>query len=182
MNPMTTPDNELMAAVRAGDADCEAAFRELYRRYADRVYRYALKVVNGDARAADILQDTFMKFLVVLRNGELIENVPAFLMRICRNLCLDLRRNERMDFIDPQLITLATEDESLEDRDLQEHLSAAIASLPDHYREALVMHVYGGLSYAEICEATESSLPMVRNRISRARQWLRSALLPLFRN
>jgi DNA-directed RNA polymerase specialized sigma24 family protein len=58
--------------------------------------------------------------------------------------------------------------------DLQRGLDA----LPEDERVALLLGEMGGLSYAEIAEATASTVPAVRSRIYRARQTLRARLLP----
>lgn len=176
----TINDRELLDAIRAGDEGAEAAFRIVYDRHSQRVYAYCLKSLRSESRAGDIAQDVFMRLLITVRNGTMIENLPAFLMRICRNLCLNVHRDEHLTYIEPEKTDGVDENgETPEARDLREHIKKAINELPDEFREALVLQLYSGLSYAEICEVTGDTLPTIRHRISRAKQRLRTVLLPL---
>ena len=175
-----TPDRELIDAIRANGDEAEPAFRTLYDRYAKRLYAYGLKVLRSESRAGDIAQDTFLRFLVAIRRGDQIENVAAYLLRITRNLCLNVRRDEHLTYVEPEDIDpIDDHNETPEEADMRQHVLRAMDRLPDVYREALVLQMYGGLSYAEICDVTGETLPTIRHRISRAKQRLRSYLLPL---
>lgn len=176
----TSPDRELIDAIRVNDEHAEPAFRFLYERYGKRLYAYGLKVLRSESRASDIVQDTFLRFLTAIRRGDQIENLPAYLLRITRNLCLNVRRDEHLSYVEPDDIDPIDEHrETPEDADMRQHVLRALDRLPEAYREALVLQMYGGLSYAEICEATGETLPTIRHRISRAKQRLRTYLLPL---
>lgn len=178
-DPTTYQDRELVAMIHAGQTDAEKAFRVLYNRYVKRLYLYCLKIMGSQATARDIVQDVFLKFLIKVREGEIIESTPAYLMTIARNLCLNQRRNGRIEYMDLENIMPATEDHPYETKDIHAHLQTAMAALPTAYRETLILQIYGGLSYAEICEVTGETLPVVRHRISRAKQKLRTLLLPI---
>jgi RNA polymerase sigma-70 factor (ECF subfamily) len=176
----TSSDRELVDAIRVNDQQAEPAFRILYDRYGKRLYAYGLKVLRTESRASDIVQDTFLRLLTSIRRGDQIENVPAYLLRITRNLCLNARRDEHLSYMDPEHIDLIDEHRELpEDADMRQHVLRALDRLPDVYREAIVLQMYSGLSYAEICDVTGESLPTIRHRISRAKQRLRTYLLPL---
>ena len=176
----TIHDRELLDQIRSGDEGAEPAFRVVYDRYVNRVHAYCLKSLRSESRAGDITQDVFMRLLITVRNGTMIENLPAFLMRICRNLCLNVHRDEHLTYIEPELTDGIDENaETPEGRDLREHIKKAIDELPPEFREALVLQLYSGLSYAEICEVTGETLPTIRHRISRAKHRLRIVLTPL---
>ena len=176
----TSPDRDLVDAIRANDDQAEPAFRIIYDRYGKRLYAYGLKVLRSESRARDITQDTFLRFLTAVRRGDQIENLAAYLLRITRNLCLNVRRDEHLTYTEPEHIDPIDEHrETPEDADMRQHVLRALERLPEAYREALVLQMYGGLSYAEICEATGETLPTIRHRISRAKQRLRTYLLPL---
>lgn len=176
----TYQDRELMAHVARGSAEAEPAFAEIYRRYARRLYLYSYKVMGTQATARDVVQDVFLKFLLKVREGLIVDSVPAFLLTMARNLCLNHKRDARVEYMEPDLLPVGVMEHDHDRDELLAHVSAAMQTLPPQYREALMMQVYGGLSYAEICEALNETLPVVRHRISRAKQRLRAALLPLF--
>lgn len=173
-------DRDLAEMIRQNGPQAEPAFRELYHRYAKRVYAYSLKALMDPATARDIVQDTFVRVLMRIRSGEVIESMIAFIMTICRNLCLNHKRDARMEYIEPDQIELVSHDEPYERRETSKLVADALQSLPEAYREPLLLQVYGGLSYVEICEVTGDSLPSVRHRIARAKIKLREILQPIY--
>lgn len=173
-------DRELLHWIHEGQGDAEPSFRVLYERYGRRLLLYCTKVLGSQTAARDIVQDTFLTFLTKVRGGERIDSVPAYLLTIARNRCLNTRRDARLVYMEPEHLPDITVDDTNDRDEVRRHLAKAMEGLPERYREALMMQVYGGLSYAEICEATGETLPVVRHRISRAKQKLRSVLLPLF--
>ena len=177
----STTDREILDKIRVGGSEADLAFRALYGRYGKRIYAYALKVMRSDSRASDITHDVFMKLLMAIKDGAMIDNLAAYVMRITRNLCINARRNNNMEYVEPdQVDPVDHAVETPEQRDMREHVLRAIDELPEVYREALVLQLYGGLSYAEICDVTGETLPTIRHRISRAKERLRKKLLPLF--
>lgn len=173
-------DPDLLLAIRAADDRSEPAFREVYRRYARRLFLYAAKVTGSQQSARDIVQDVFLKFLQKVREGEVVDSTAAYLMTINRNLCLNHKRDSRLEYMEPDVLPEIPVESDHDAEEIRRHLGLALNALPEQYREPLMMQVYGGLSYAEICEATGESLPTIRHRISRAKQRLRDILIPLF--
>jgi RNA polymerase sigma factor (sigma-70 family) len=57
-------------------------------------------------------------------------------------------------------------------------VAAALSQLSPIYRDALLLHVWGELSYEQVAEATHVSVGTVRSRIHRARSYVRAALRP----
>jgi RNA polymerase sigma-70 factor (ECF subfamily) len=64
----------------------------------------------------------------------------------------------------------------LQEKELQDAISAAIASLPEQQRLALVLRRYEDLSYEEIAAVLETTVPSVKSLLFRARDELRSKL------
>ncbi|RPI69817.1 MAG: RNA polymerase sigma factor [Ignavibacteriae bacterium] len=176
----SSSDRDLIDAMRVQGDDAESAFRVLYDRHAGRIYLYACKILRSESLGADVVHDTLLKLLLAIRDGTEFENVPAFLLRTARNLCLNMRKRNQVVFVEPSDVDPADHvNTDAEQRDLHEHVLRAIDLLPVLHREALILQLYAGLSYAEICEVTGESLPVIRHRISRAKQRLRNSLLPL---
>lgn len=175
-------DRELLEYIRLCHAEAEPAFRVLYDRHIRRLLAYATKVMGGQQQGRDIVQETFMRFLMAVRKGDQIDNVLAFLLRIARNLCLNQKRAHREELVEIEDLGLSSHDVPYETIEIQRLVHAALNDLPENYREALLLQMYGGLSYAEICEVTGATLPSVRHAISRAKQQLRTALIPLLRS
>ena len=173
-------DRDLIEALKRSDTTSEQAFRVLYDRHSRRLFLYATKILRSESLGSDIVHDAFLRLLLAVRNGAEFENVPAFLLRTARNLCLNVRRRDQVTYLEPKDVDPADQEaETPERKDIREHVIRAIDLLPDQYRECLILQLYAGMSYAEICEVIGESLPVVRHRISRAKQRLRASLLPL---
>ncbi len=81
-----TPDLELYARLAQDEASAQAALSVLYRRYSQRIYTYCRKILGDNQTAEDLLQETFVKLFESGKHGRSIENFPAYLMTIARNL------------------------------------------------------------------------------------------------
>ena len=113
-------------------------------------------------------------------------------MKIVRNTCLTMlrRRKARSNVIvlrdmlsddDPLLRTALRDVTSVPAGQViakaeQEAVRAALANLPEHYREIVVLREFEDMSYQEIAEVTQLPIGTVMSRLSRARRALREAL------
>jgi RNA polymerase sigma factor (sigma-70 family) len=104
-------------------------------------------------------------------------NVPAYLMRIARNLCLNSKRDNKTVF-PMNDIQLPTTDTPYERTELLGLVATALDALPTEYREVFVLREYDGRSYSEISDITEAPLTTVKIRLFRARARLRKILAP----
>lgn len=189
----TYSDAELIRLLQGQGAECEQAFRELYSRYARRVLLYCSRILDSRTAAEDVLQESFVDFLRYIRSTNVstesklpeVRNVPALLMRIARNRCLNIKRQERIATVplDELQLPALHDDSSAESmsEEMAELLRESLPLLGDEYREALVLQMYNGLSYQEIAELLGVPLTTVRNRIVRAKNKLRDILQP-YRN
>jgi RNA polymerase sigma-70 factor (ECF subfamily) len=150
----------------------------LYRRYSQRIYTYCRKIIGDSTTAEDLLQETFVKLLESGRQERAIENFPAYLMTIARNLCLSHRARSKRQFVEVEDFHLASRDVPYEQRELLQLIQASLELLPEDYREAFVLREYNGLSYNEIAEVIGESLDVVKVRIFRAKKKLRDILAP----
>lgn len=173
-----TPDLELYAKLSQEDAAAQAALSILYRRYSQRIYTYCRKIIGESTTAEDLLQETFVKLLESGRQHRAIENFPAYLMTIARNLCLSHRARSKRQFVEIEDFHLSYRDVPYEQRELLQLIQASLELLPEDYREAFVLREYNGLSYNEIAEVIGESLDVVKVRIFRAKKKLRDILAP----
>lgn len=165
-----------------GSEKAEKAFECFYQRHATRIYRYCCRILDNVHEAEDIVQESFIEFLRYVQNNT-IQNIPAVLLRIARNLCLNSLRKNREILLQPELIlNSAAEYAQYQDGPDQEDLSTlipmALTLLPEEFREALILQVYHGMSYQEIASFTGVPLTTVRNRIARGKSRLRDILQP----
>ena len=111
----TQSDAELFAMLRGDTRTKESAFTELYSRHSSRVYQYCRYIMDDGDAADDVFQDTFIKFLQSGERGTNVENVPAYLLRIARNLCLNAKRDNKLAGMDDiEDIQIPVEDTTVE--------------------------------------------------------------------
>lgn len=190
--PGTTPSDETLAAdAAAGDV---RAFEALVERYQARVYRLACRLTS-DTEAPDILQETFLQVYRHLPTFRSESQVGTWIYRIATNASLMARRararrpTESLEAFLPRFdgqgthvetpaqLSVALRIDERMDRDaLAEHARAAIAGLPDVYRDALVLRDLEELSTAEVATALGVTPSAVRQRVHRARLMLRGYL------
>lgn len=141
------------------------------------LYRYAYWLVKDPSVAEDLVQETFLRAWRSLDSLKDEKAAKAWLITILRRE--NARRFERKQFnlvdMDDQPIA---DEVSLSSEDDTEHhwLRRQIETLPDEYREPLVMQVLLGFSGDEIAEALELNKNTVMTRLFRARNMLRDKI------
>ncbi|MFZ9761297.1 MAG: RNA polymerase sigma factor [Candidatus Kapaibacteriota bacterium] len=172
-------DLELYAMLSGGGSHAHQALSMLYKRHSPRIYSYVRKIL-GDVQATDdIFQETFVRFYEMGVSGQDIQNVQGYLLKISRNLCL----NEKAKKYNTSTITIEnfefpSLDTPYEQKELSRLISTALEMLPEDYKEVLILREMYGYSYNEIAEIVETSMPIVRTRIYRAKQKIRVILQP----
>jgi RNA polymerase sigma-70 factor (ECF subfamily) len=146
----------------------------------DRLYRAAWALCGSREEAEDLVQDTFAQ---VLRKPRWLhaEDDLGYLLRVLRNTFFSARRTASRR---PQTMPLPDDLDYLEDTSAvsphgrleSQALYAAIAALPDDFRDALVAIDVAGLSYREAARALRVREATVTTRLHRARQRVERAL------
>lgn len=172
-------DNELFAKLSSNDKnESEKAFLELYHRYASRVFLFCCRFLDSKEDARDVFQETFVRFFENAKKERVMTNVPGFLLRIARNLCLNFKRSRRQVLTIEDYMKFEEYSKSQDKDELLELIRVALAGLPDEMREAFVLREYEGMSYAEIADFLGISLSLVKVRIFRAKMKIREFLAP----
>ncbi len=193
---MTTPGpapSEADAAIdawvqraRGGDL---TAFNQLVLRFQDPVYGLTLRMLGAPQAAEDATQEAFIRAwqrLDTFRGG----SFKSWLFTIAANQARDeLRRRVRRPTVslsgasdDPEAPEIDPPDhdpsplQQVEQAELRTALEAALRSLPDDWREVVVLSDIHGMDYREIAEATGLALGTVKSRLSRARGRLRTVI------
>jgi RNA polymerase sigma-70 factor, ECF subfamily len=140
----------------------------------DRLYRAAWALTGSREDAEDLVQETYTRVLArprMLRN----EDDLGYLLRSLRNTFLNQKRTERRRLRTdplPDALDLVADPRAQEPSDALEagELYAAIAALPESYRDVLVAVDITGLSYREAARALRIREGTVMSRLYRARQ------------
>jgi len=184
-DPVPHPTPALTERTAASDAALAArlacgepgALDPLYRRHKGSVYRFALMWSGSAAVAADVTQDVFVHLLTRATDYDAARGpLSPWLLGIARNF---VRRRtgtrEVAEFDDADLAPphdAATPESALLARIELEALRRAIAALPPHYRDVLVLVELAERSYAEVAAICGLELNTVRSRLFRARALL----------
>jgi RNA polymerase sigma-70 factor (ECF subfamily) len=162
-------DADLVAAARTDPA----AFDAVYRRYLQRIYRYARVRVGTEQDAEDVTTATFIEAMTGLRGYEEQGRFAAWLFTIARRQVLaQRRRSPQHDDVDS--LHLATSPELPGDE--RAVLARALARLTDDRREALLLRFYGGLKVNEIADVLDKGESAVKMLLHRGLGQLREQL------
>jgi RNA polymerase sigma-70 factor (ECF subfamily) len=171
------PDQELICRVAAGDP---AAVRAMAARKLPRLLGVATRMLGDRAEAEDVAQEAFVKLWRQARRWRPgAAMVDTWLHRVTLNLCYDrLRRRREIPAAAPpeQTDPAPGADMAMIRAARDAALAAAIASLPERQRAALVLQYYEGLSNIEAAAAMEIGVEALESLLSRARRTLRDKL------
>jgi RNA polymerase sigma-70 factor (ECF subfamily) len=184
--PNDLSDIELLRQVSAGTV---AAFQALYRRHQGPLFRFAVLRCGSRDTAADVVQDVFMALLAdKLQFDAGRGQFSHFLFGVARNMLLKIEAPRwRTDSLfsddeddDDSVPELGSNDAEPLARmlanELAEEVRQALALLPPHYRDALILYELHDLSYLEIAAICQVDVGTVRSRLSRGRTALAKRL------
>ena len=178
-------DVRLMELVSAGDS---AAFEQLVERHQRLVIGTVGRMLGNNSDAEDIAQQVFVRVWKSAKRYVPRAKFTTWLLKITRNLVFnELRRRSRHGQVPLKSETEEEErpirdehamgpDASLLEQELQKHIDAAIAALPETQRLAVILRRYEELSYEEIAETLDQSVSAVKSLLFRARTELRTSL------
>lgn len=174
-------DDALMARIAEGDA---RAFEEVVNAHLSRVVAVARRVLGSDSEAEDVAQEALLR---LWRQADRWEpgraRITTWLYRVTVNLGIDRlrRRGETVDADPPEQIAEADQQRHMEEEELRSQMDAALQSLPERQRIALVLFHYEGLSMAEAAAIMETSVEALESLLARARRTLKQQLAGAWR-
>ena len=168
-------DEALLTAHIAGDAH---AFRQLFSRYARRMFVVITRHGLSEADAQDVVQRTFLQVHQARRDFKPQLSFRPWLWTIAYNLMRSTHRGDTRARARELRLAPAAAPEELAPLPYEEQQSVrlAIASLSLQQQEVVVLHWYEGLSFPEIARVVRASESAVKVRAHRAYQQLRELL------
>lgn len=178
-------DVRLMGLVCRGDAQ---AFEHLIEKHQALVAGTVARMLGSSSDVEDIAQQVFIRVWKSARRYVPRAKFTTWLLKITRNLVFnEMRRTKRRPHVPLQPEQGAEEpplrdemnpapDASLLESELQQAIEEAIQRLPETQRMALVLRRYEQLSYEQIADVLDLSVPAVKSVLFRARTELRSRL------
>ncbi|MBH25268.1 MAG: RNA polymerase subunit sigma [Myxococcales bacterium] len=191
MTDQEETDKNLVIRAQNGD---EEAFRQLVERYQRKVYSIAYGVVRNREDALDLTQDAFIKIHRNLPNFKGTSSFYTWLYRIVVNLGIDhKRKTSRVHSVDYDDTIKREEDQGgggdlapsrmgtnpskvMRRKELARQMQAALETLSDNHRTAILLREVHGMSYEEMAEAMNVSKGTVMSRLHHARKNMQKAL------
>jgi RNA polymerase sigma-70 factor (ECF subfamily) len=181
-----------LEALQAGDPE---EFAHLVEAYSNKIYRLAIKMLNHQQDAEDVLQETFLKAYRGLKSFDGRSKISTWLFRIATNEALMVIRKKHPDVVsidtpveteegeqDPvQIIDwCCLPEEELLSEETKQRLDAAVEKLPERLRLVFLLRDVNDLSTHETADILGLTDTAVKTRLSRARLRLREELSAYF--
>lgn len=164
---MEEPDPRVIRAAAEHD---QAAFGEIVRAYQAHVWRFLRYLLNDDALAEDLTQETFIRIYRKFHTFQFRSKFSTWVFNVARNAGTDeLRsRRRRARLVD----ALATPPPPAKDLSLRVEIEEAVATLTPTLREALLLVELFGFTYRETAEALGVPEGTAKRRVFDARKRL----------
>jgi RNA polymerase sigma factor (sigma-70 family) len=163
-------DEHLVALTRKGH---QHAFDALVERYQSRLLGFCRQMLGSTEDAEDVLQEVFVAAYNAMVADERPIAVRPWLYRIARNRCLNHLRKPSADGQDtmdthPHMNGVTTL-ERVQNREEFRDLLSDVGQLPETQRSALLLREIDAMSYEEIAQAMDTTVPGVKSLLVRAR-------------
>jgi RNA polymerase sigma factor (sigma-70 family) len=169
-------DERLVALTRRGN---QGAFEALVARYESRLLAFCRHMLGSREDAEDVLQEVFAASFNAMVADERPINVRPWLYRIARNRSLNHLRRQQAIGVDSMDVHLAehgtTTADKVHKREEFRQLVGDVQELAETQRTALLLREIDALSYEQIAEAMETTVPSVKSLLVRARMSLAEA-------
>ncbi len=169
-------DERLVALTRRGN---QSAYEVLVARYQARLLAFCRHMLTSKEDAEDVLQEVFAAAFNAMISDDRPINVRPWLYRIARNRSLNHLRKQTAVGVDSMDVHFADNGTSTADRvhkrEEFRQLVGDVHGLPESQRTALLLREIDALSYEQIAQAMETTVPAIKSLLVRARVGLAEA-------
>lgn len=158
-------------------------FEDVYRQFAQGIFRFVYFRVSDQELAKDFTADTFVRFWKQLLEGRGIQNNKAFLYTIAKGITIDYYRKKKnaksvsLDTIDERLLgTIDTVVDTVSAKQDLEQVYAKLKELKKEYQDVLLLHYVEDLKISEIAKILNKKEGAVRVLLHRALKTLKEKL------
>lgn len=173
-------EHELIRGCLRGSAQCQ---RDLYERFAGKMYAVCLRYARTREDASDILQEGFLKVYTKLEQFQFQGSFEGWVRRVMVNTALRAYQKQRYDYeqtgyerlpelpVDPDALGILSEAELLN----------LVRQLPDGYRAVFNLVAIEGYSHAEAASLLGIQESTSRSQLTKARRHLEEEVVKLER-
>lgn len=156
-----------------------AAQFELYKLYAKAMYNVALRILNYEEEAEDVLQEAFLDAFTRIVDFRQETTFGLWLKQIVINKSINYLRKRKFEFVSTDEISEVPDEIGADDYDMKlqaDEIRNAIKELPDGYRVVLSLYLLEGYDHEEISHILKISENTSRTQYMRAKKKLKSIL------
>jgi len=173
MADLASLSNEQLAEyIRTKDQE---SYRELVKRFQSKLLRYAFYLTGDEYKAADVVQDSFIKAFVNLNSFDLNKSFSTWIYRIVHNEAINAVKKyqkeiswyEKFDLPDSQDIEL-----NFNQKELKQQVKKCLQEIPLNYREPISLMFLEEYDYKQISDILRIPIGTVGTRINRAKKML----------
>jgi RNA polymerase sigma-70 factor (ECF subfamily) len=177
VQPSDDAEAALLARYAAGE---QAAARLLAHRLTPRLYAHAFRVLSDGAEAEDVAQEALIRLWRIAPDWQTGQaKVTTWLYRVVANLCTDRLRKRRhvpLEDVSEPVDEAGSAEQGLQQAARLDALQAALTTLPERQRQAVVLRHIEGLGNPEIAEILEVGVEAVESLTARGKRGLKQAL------
>lgn len=171
-----------LEAAREGDKE---AFGRLIEAYQGPVYNLAYRMLGNRGEAEEAAQEAFIRAYTKLDSYDPTRKFSTWMLSIASNYCIDLLRKRRALLLSldqplpphPALMSDRADgpESQAVDSEREEMVQSLLQTLPEDYRQSVVLFYWYDLSYQEIAEVMDTTVSAIKSRLFRARRQLAEA-------
>ena len=167
-------DEEIIEKVRTSNQDLYAVIID---RYQKKLIRFAYNLIKNEERAADTVQESFIKAFINLNSFNIKKKFSSWIYRIVHNQAINLAKKyqketpllENWDFKSNDDI-----EKDFEEKETKEKVEKCLKEIPLLYSEPLSLHYIDEKSYEEISDILRIPMGTVATRINRAKKLMKN--------
>lgn len=162
-------DEELIGKVRSTDQDFYALIIE---RYQDKLLRYAINLIKDEHKAADVVQESFIKAFINLKGFNTQKKFSSWIYRIVHNEAMNTVKKYKKEIVIPDGVDFQSEkniENEFEQKEVVAIIKKCLVKIPLLYSEPLTLRYIEEKSYEEISDILRIPMGTVATRISRAK-------------
>ncbi|MFZ5428980.1 MAG: RNA polymerase sigma factor SigZ [Bacteroidota bacterium] len=148
----------------------------IWRQHHDQLLAFISKRIKNRDDAEDILQEVFIKILSNIEKLKDSSKLQSWIFQITRNAIVDYIRKKKFQELEAEISDIEEETDKTAMNEATGWIGFYVDSLPENYRDAVVLYEIKGKSQKEIAEQLGISYVNARSRIQRGRQLLKKNL------
>lgn len=170
-------DEKLVEYTRTRDKE---SFVEIIRRYQDKLMRYASNLLGDEDKAADVVQESFVKAFVNLRGFSTKRKFSSWIYRIVHNQAINLIKKHKKER--PMLRNIDYDsginiERQYTKKEITKMVRKCLSEVPIMYKEPLSLYFLEEKSYTEISDILRIPIGTVGTRINRAKLLMKKICL-----